>query len=282
MADSSLTSGTLFEFELLSSLISQDSHSFYIAMDENHLSKQLKEAFGDKTLYEILEVDKKASDEEIKRSYKKLALKYHPDKGGSAELFKALSVAHSILSDAEKRKIYDQNGDVDSDEATQEFEHWYEYFRNLFPKLTIEKIEEFSDKYKGSEEEKGDVIKAYNEFNGDLKKIMDCVMLAEEGDEGRICDVIDVAIESKELKATASYNKSKKAAMNSKPKKRKVSEEDSMAALAQLIQSKNKQSSGASAMSSIFAKYGGGEDDSAYNISEEAFQKTKAKMSKKK
>ena len=64
--------------------------------------------------YEILGVSKSASDEEIKKSYRKLAMKYHPDhtKGdkGAEERFKKISEAYAVLSDKEKRKEYDTFG----------------------------------------------------------------------------------------------------------------------------------------------------------------------------
>lgn len=66
-----------------------------------------------KDYYKILGVDKKASEDEIKRAYRKLALKYHPDKGGGAEAenkFKEISEAYRVLSDTEKRSQYDRFG----------------------------------------------------------------------------------------------------------------------------------------------------------------------------
>lgn len=57
--------------------------------------------------YEILEVDENASTDEIKKSYRKLATKHHPDRGGDAEKFKELSNAYETLSDAQKREEYD-------------------------------------------------------------------------------------------------------------------------------------------------------------------------------
>ena len=57
--------------------------------------------------YEILEVDKNASLDAIKKQYKKLALKYHPDRGGDPEKFKQLSEAYQTLSNPEKRRQYD-------------------------------------------------------------------------------------------------------------------------------------------------------------------------------
>ena len=71
--------------------------------------------------YEILEVNKSSSKEEIKKVYKKLALKHHPDKGGDAEKFKELSEAYAVLSDDNKRKQYDQFGHAGFDQRyTQE------------------------------------------------------------------------------------------------------------------------------------------------------------------
>jgi len=61
-------------------------------------------------LYETLGVSKSASDDEIKKAYRKLALKYHPDRGGDQEKFKQVNEAYRVLSDPQKRSAYDQYG----------------------------------------------------------------------------------------------------------------------------------------------------------------------------
>lgn len=60
--------------------------------------------------YNSLGLEKTATDAEIKKAYRKLAVKHHPDKGGDEEKFKEISLAYEVLSDSEKRKLYDQYG----------------------------------------------------------------------------------------------------------------------------------------------------------------------------
>lgn len=67
-----------------------------------------------KDFYKILGINKGASDDEIKKAYRKLALKYHPDKNKSPaaeERFKEIAEAYEVLSDKKKRDIYDQHGE---------------------------------------------------------------------------------------------------------------------------------------------------------------------------
>ena len=71
--------------------------------------------------YKILGVEKDATPDQIKKAYRKIAIKYHPDKWGDApeaerkdaeEKFKKAAEAYSVLSDADKRSRYDQFGEA--------------------------------------------------------------------------------------------------------------------------------------------------------------------------
>lgn len=67
-----------------------------------------------KDYYKTLGIEKGAKDEDIKKAYRKLALKYHPDKNktpGAEEKFKEVAEAYEVLSDKKKREVYDRYGE---------------------------------------------------------------------------------------------------------------------------------------------------------------------------
>jgi DnaJ-class molecular chaperone len=71
------------------------------------------EATVPRDYYEILGVAKGASESDLKKSYRKLAMKFHPDRNneeGAEAKFKEISEAYEVLSDSEKRTVYDQFG----------------------------------------------------------------------------------------------------------------------------------------------------------------------------
>ncbi|KAF5386971.1 hypothetical protein D9615_001770 [Tricholomella constricta] len=62
--------------------------------------------------YDLLEVPPNASEADLKKAYRKKALRLHPDKGGDPELFKEVTHAYEILSDPDKREVYDHRGEA--------------------------------------------------------------------------------------------------------------------------------------------------------------------------
>lgn len=68
---------------------------------------------AEQDFYKVLGVSKSATDAEIKSAYRKLAIKYHPDKNKTKEAeekFKEVTKAYEVLSDSQKRQTYDQFG----------------------------------------------------------------------------------------------------------------------------------------------------------------------------
>ena len=61
--------------------------------------------------YNLLGVEKNADTEQIKKAYRKKAMQHHPDRGGDEETFKEISRSYEVLSDPQKREIYDQAGE---------------------------------------------------------------------------------------------------------------------------------------------------------------------------
>ena len=61
--------------------------------------------------YELLGVEKTATFDQIKKAYRKKALKEHPDKGGDPNKFKEITHAYEVLSDKDKREVYDRHGE---------------------------------------------------------------------------------------------------------------------------------------------------------------------------
>ena len=73
--------------------------------------------------YKVLKIKKTATDAQVKSAYRRASKKVHPDRGGSAEAFHEVNLANRVLSDPERRKKYDETGEVDGggpDNATRD------------------------------------------------------------------------------------------------------------------------------------------------------------------
>ncbi|ODN02863.1 DnaJ subfamily B member 14 [Orchesella cincta] len=109
--------------------------------DQTDAVKKIKTS---KDYYEILGVAKDASDTDLKKAYRKLALQFHPDKNktpGAAEAFKAIGNAFAILSDPEKRKQYDLYGsDSPQSSSSSHRQSQYSYTRGFESEMTAEDL----------------------------------------------------------------------------------------------------------------------------------------------
>jgi len=247
------------------------------------LLSSCEELFGTKDLYQVLGLVKEANSQQIKKAYHKVSLSVHPDRVGeegrelATKKFQCIGAVYSILSDEARRGLYDECGEVDDEnDPLSENKDWEEYWRILFPKVTQKDIEEFEKKYKGSEEEKEDIKKAYLEGEGDMNFILDSVLLSTVEDEDRFRAVIDQLIKDKEVKKFKAYTsedqKAKKARKRAADKEAKEAEkakaemglDDSEDSLKNMIlarqQSRGQQA--ASFLDNLAAKYGGQEKKS--------------------
>uniref|UniRef100_A0A8C6YAT2 DNAJC9 HTH domain-containing protein n=1 Tax=Naja naja TaxID=35670 RepID=A0A8C6YAT2_NAJNA len=131
-----------------------------------------------------------------------------------------LGKVYAVLSDEEQRTLYDQQGIVDEESTvlTQDC-NWEEYWRLLFKKITVKNIKDFEKKYKHSTEELEDVKAAYEDFKGDMDKIMESVLCVDYTDEPRIRQIIQHAIDSGELPSYKSFVNESKRKINARKRK---------------------------------------------------------------
>lgn len=274
--------------------------------------------------YEVLGLDRTASPDEVKSAYRKTALKTHPDKAAedkkaeAKEKFQQVAFAYAVLSDPARRKRYDETGSTSEAVVDSDGFSWSDFYREQFrDAISEDAIKKFADEYKGSEEEKDDILAAYEEFEGDMDGIYESVMLSNVlDDDARFREVIDAAIKAKEVPRFDTYAKETKKSKQARVKAargeakeaeelakelgvydklrgdgKKKSKKDSEAGLAALIQ--RNQASRMSALDKLAEKYGavpkagkgkkrGAKELEEPDISEEQFQAIQAGMKKKK
>lgn len=164
--------------------------------------------------YTVLSVAEDATADQIKTAYRKAALKYHPDKAPESEKaaahtkFQEIAFANAILSDERRRKRYDITGRTEESlDLEDDTFDWVSYYREQYADVvTASAIENFADKYKGSEEEKRDVLSWFEKCEGKMAKLYKNVMLSDPAeDEERFREIIDAAIENEEVEAYEAY-----------------------------------------------------------------------------
>ncbi|KAK4166447.1 DnaJ domain-containing protein [Cladorrhinum sp. PSN259] len=168
--------------------------------------------------YEVLSLERTATPDQVKSAYRKAALKNHPDKAPTGEQntykekFQAIAFAYAILSDPVRRKRYDQTGSTSESVVDSEGFSWTDFYAEQFrDAISEEAIEAFRKKYKGSDEERDDLLAAYEEFEGDMDAVYESVMLSDviEDDE-RFRAIIDQAIEEGKVEKYKKYAKETK------------------------------------------------------------------------
>lgn len=141
-----------------------------------------------------------------------MAIKVHPDKNPdddeASEKFSNLNNAYSILIDEEKRRLYDQTGEID-DSCDIDLQGTYEYYKHIYPTITEKDIENFSLKYRGSDDEKQDLIEFYKKFEGDMTKLLEFIPLSNNNDLERFLQIYEELFRSKCLKRNKKFTSTK-------------------------------------------------------------------------
>ncbi|WVQ95144.1 hypothetical protein IAU59_002238 [Kwoniella sp. CBS 9459] len=167
-------------------------------------------------LYTALSVTPSATTEEIRKAYRKLALKYHPDKHTTksedekAELskqFQRIGFAYAVLSDEAKKKRYDSTGRTDDKFQGAEEMGWEAYFESLYTRVDRKILDDDKKKYQGSKEEEADLIKAYNSSSGSFPSILSYIPHSHNTDEERFIAKINSLIASGDLSSTSKWEK---------------------------------------------------------------------------
>ncbi|CCW69877.1 unnamed protein product [Phytomonas sp. Hart1] len=159
----------------------------------------------ERALYARLELTPDATSEAITRAYRRLALKYHPDRNPDGiEQFKALSNAYFILSDPVKKGLYDATGFADaSEDASQTMKERSDEMRD--------QLRGFFAVYAGSSEEEGDIIKAFTSAHGDFAAMIRKYLIFDNGiptEVRRLHDVTCDLLQKGKLSPTKAWNES--------------------------------------------------------------------------
>lgn len=161
--------------------------------------------YGTRDIYELFAVAKDASENDIKKAYYRLSLIVHPDRAKEAdkieatEKFKILSKIHSVLSDKDRRILYDEKGVIDEDDEDSLSANWLAMWQQFFKPITAEDISKFERDFIGSELERGDIKKAYLNGKGSIDYMHNCVPFMSCKDEPRIITIVQEMIASGEV-----------------------------------------------------------------------------------
>lgn len=140
------------------------------------------------------------------------------------EKFQEIAFAYAVLSDPARRKRYDTTGSTAESIVDSEGFSWTDYYAEQFKDaISADAIQRFAEKYKGSDEEKDDILIAYEQAEGNLDEVYELVMLSNvlEDDE-RFRNIIDEAIKNKDVPTYPAYVRESKVRRLARVKKAKA------------------------------------------------------------
>ncbi|XP_068157086.1 J domain-containing protein CG6693 [Drosophila tropicalis] len=181
--------------------------------------------FETRDVYKLMNLKKDAKEKEIKKAYHKLSLLVHPDrvpeeqKAESTEKFKVLSKLYQVLTDTQKRALYDEQGIIDDDDEESNMTSWLELWSKIFKPISEEEISNYEKEYIGSDLERTDVKKSYLGGKGCINYIMNHVPFMKVEDEPRIKVVVGEMIAAGEVPEYKIFTEEPAAKRNKRHKK---------------------------------------------------------------
>ncbi|KAF7440487.1 hypothetical protein PC9H_000832 [Pleurotus ostreatus] len=189
-------------------------------MDDNDPTRQFFPDQDEVDLYDVLSVGNDAKLQEIKKSYRRLALIYHPDKHATADerakadasvKFQQIGFAYAVLSDEKRRKRYDTTGKTDEGfDMGSGDDGWEAYFADMFDRVTRGKLDEMKKEYQGSAEEIEDLKQAYTTTSGSIGEMMTYIPHSTHEDEDRFILVVSDLINKGDLPSLRGWETSTK------------------------------------------------------------------------
>ena len=234
---------------------------------------------GNNNLYSLLGLQKTATNLEIRKAYKYLVLLCHPDKNKTdpetSSKFINITRAYKILSNENSRKIYDETGEYDEEnEGEIDIDNTLFFFRKIYSPQDIEKYE---NKYIGSKEEEQDLIAYYQENEGNISRILECIPCSKNADIKRFIKIYEKLFRKKILKKNKNYEETKdKIKLLKEDKNEEKEAEEALDKLTKQIMDNKKRRNYNDYLAGLANKYGGNENggqEDNYEISEEEFQK---------
>lgn len=245
--------------------------------------------FQRKDLYSLLGLQRSATNNEIRKAYKRLVLLCHPDKNKkdpeAASKFINISRAYKILSNEESRKYYDEAGEYDEgNEGEINIYDTLDFFRKIY---SPQDIETYEKNYIGSKEEEQDLINFYNDNNGDIKRILECIPCSKNDDIERFINIYKNLFKKKILKKNRKFEETrKKIKLLKEDNYEKKDAKETLDKLTKQITKNQKKRNYNDYLEGLAKKYGGkyDEDEKKENneIIEEEFKKISDRLNKHK
>lgn len=149
------------------------------------------------------------------------------------EKFQKIAFAYAVLSDPARRKRYDETGSTSEAIIDSDGFSWTDFYRAQFADaISSDAVKKFADTYKHSDEEKHDVLAAYEQYKGDMDKVYEYVMVSNVlDDDQRFRQIIDDGIAAGEVQAFLAYTKESKTSKRSRLKeaRREAKEAEALA-----------------------------------------------------